>query len=80
MFSKIDQPAYYEIQVSGSLDTSWSEWFGGLRIESHREGTWLQGSLPDQSALLGILGLVHNLGLVLLLVKRVRDPQSSQDP
>ena len=78
MLSKIDQPAYYHIQVSGTLDGSWSQWFGGLRIEAHGDETGLQGALPDQSALLGILGLVHNLGLVLLSVKRVRESLSSQ--
>ena len=67
---KMDQPADYEIQVSGLLDDSWSEWFGGLRIKAQQDRTWLQGTLPDQSALLGILGLIHNLGLVILSVKR----------
>ena len=31
----LDQPATYQIKVSGQLDQSWSEWAGGMTIEEN---------------------------------------------
>jgi pimeloyl-ACP methyl ester carboxylesterase len=43
-------------QIQGHLDPSWSDRFGGFRIEQQEAGaTLLSGSLPDQAALHGLL-------------------------
>lgn len=62
----------YEIEVGGELDTQWSEWLGDLTIYHDGAGnTLLTGTIPDQSALHGILGQIRDLGLVLVSLKQV---------
>jgi hypothetical protein len=40
---------HYVLRVQGHLDPSWSDRFGGLRIEPQEAGTTLlSGSLPDK--------------------------------
>ena len=64
-------PARYDIGVvGGALDVGWSEWFEGLHIESQGDETTLSGTLPDQSALLGILEKLADLGLSVVTVRR----------
>jgi hypothetical protein len=55
------------IRLRGHLDSSWQDWFGGLRIEQQdSDATLLAGSLPDQAALQGILLQIVRLGLTLI--------------
>ena len=69
---KPSQSAYYEICVQGQLDSHWSDWFNGLEVRPHENGeTVIAGSLPDQSALQGILTKVFDLRLLLLSVQRI---------
>lgn len=66
------QPAGYEIRVKGTLSRQWSAWFDGWTISaSDREETVLTGPVRDQSALFGLLAKIRDLGLPLLLVRRV---------
>lgn len=61
----------YQIHIRGNLDSKWSEWIAGLLIK-HTDGeTVLEGSVPDQSALYGILTKIHDLGLTLIRVERL---------
>jgi hypothetical protein len=64
-------PARYEVRVEGVLDSRWSEWFEGLHIENQGGETILSGTLPDQSALHGILEKVRDLGLSVITVCRI---------
>jgi hypothetical protein len=58
---------HYALRVQGHLGPSWSDRFGGLRIEREVPGTTLlSGSVPDQAALHGLLLQIVRLGLVLL--------------
>ena len=56
-----------EIRIKGSIDSQWSEWFGGLTI-SHfdPDGTILTGQVPDEAALYGIISRLRDLGLKLI--------------
>ena len=65
-----DAQVIYTIKVSGRLDSSWSDWFGGFEITTHDEETILTGSVPDQAALHGVLVKIGELGLVITCVKR----------
>lgn len=71
-------PASYVIKVRGRLDESWSTRMAGLHIEVSSEGggavSTLDGSLPDQPALLGVLNALCSLGLPLLSVRLVDLP------
>ena len=78
-------PARYEIRVDSVLDAQWSDWFGGLELRSDGTQTIIFGLIPDQAALYGLLAKMRDLGLCLLLVRRLDPPgpgdqdRSSQD-
>jgi hypothetical protein len=58
---------YYRIRVQGHLDPHWQNRFGGLHLEQQQGGTTLlEGALPDQAALYGVLLQLIRLGPVLL--------------
>jgi hypothetical protein len=65
------RPARYEIRVDGVLDDRWADWFGGLHIIRDGTQTVIAGLVPDQSALHGLLAKVRDLGLTLILVRRL---------
>jgi hypothetical protein len=65
------KPIKYQIHIRGKLDPKWSEWFAGFSITHTNGETVLQGSVPDQSALYGILAKIHDLGLTLIRVERL---------
>ena len=60
---------YYEIKIKAHLDQCWLERFEGLKL-TYLEGdmTLLSGSLPDQSALHGLLERIRDLNLTLISV------------
>jgi len=67
-------PGTYLIRVQGSLRASWSDWLGGMRIRADPDDpgcTVLEGELPDQAALMGVLKGLYDLGMPLLLVEYV---------
>lgn len=74
------EPAWYEIRVESELDTRWREWFGGLGIayDAEYDETVLRGELVDQPALFGVLGMVRDLGLTLVAVERMGQPQEAR--
>jgi hypothetical protein len=66
-------PTRYEIRVGGVLDDRWADWFGGLQLERDGTQTVITGLLADQPALHGLLVKIRDLGLYLILVRRL-DP------
>jgi len=67
-----DRRALYQIEVKGNLDQKWSDWFDGLTITPQaNDATTLTGPVANQAALHGLLAKVRDLGLPLLLVKRM---------
>jgi hypothetical protein len=55
------------IRIKGHLDPGWQEWLEGLQIVHESNGTSrLCGTLPDQSALYGVLTKISHLSLTLL--------------
>lgn len=70
-----DEPASYRICFIGMLDPSWSSMLAGMtltcaQLEDERYVTTLSGQLIDQAALMGVLHLVYDLGLLVVLVER----------
>jgi len=62
---------HVEIRVRGHvIPDQWTNWFGGLAIENHSDGTaQLSGQVADQSELHGILDRIRDLGLALVSVR-----------
>jgi hypothetical protein len=69
----MDRLICYEIRVEGVLDSRWSSWFDGLHVSSDASGetTTIAGPVTDQAALHGLLGKVRDLGLPLIVVRRI---------
>ncbi len=70
------EPALYRICVAGYLDTSWSEYCGGMTIEQTSDPqfntiTLLTGRLIDQSALMGVLNSLHDIGCPIISVEYI---------
>ena len=70
------EPATYRISIMGTLDKNWSDYCGGMAIEHERDPhhhavTILTGRLADQSALVGILNSLHDIGCPILSVERM---------
>jgi hypothetical protein len=71
---EFDQPTAYQIRLKGTLDSSWSDWFGGFNITMEGDETILVGVVPDQSALHGMLAKINDLGLPILSVEKLETP------
>ena len=67
------ESVYYEIRVRGLLGDTLLGAFPGLHAEVQGGVTVLAGSLPDQSALYGVLAQIEQLGLELLGVRSQED-------
>jgi len=72
-----DQPTSYCIRVQGTIDSTWSDWFGGFTITPQNGETVLEGEVNHQDALHGILAKINELGLSLISVTRL--PQRHLD-
>lgn len=69
----------YEIRVRGHLPLGWKVVFEGMEIICLPDGdTALTGSLPDQSALYGLLLSLRDLGLTLVSVNPVKQEGVSE--
>ena len=68
----MDKPASYRIKVRGSVPESWIDRLGGMRIVAVSSTlTTLEGWLPDQAALKGVLDTLYELRLRLEDVTRL---------
>jgi hypothetical protein len=66
-----DQPTSYLIRIQGTIDSTWSDWFGGFTITPQNGETVLEGEVNHQAALHGILAKINELGLVILSVEKI---------
>ena len=65
----------YEIRVQGHLSPQRLSGFEGLTVSHQPDGeAVLTGPFPDQSALLGLLNWLHDLGVMLISVRRLEGP------
>lgn len=70
------EPAIYRISIQGTLDKHWSDYCGGMTIEHEHDPhqhavTVMTGRLADQSALVGILNSLHDIGCPILSMERL---------
>ncbi len=67
---------WYRIRIQGRLDARWESWFDGMQLSCDGDGTTLvQGQVPDQAALHGLLARVRDMGLPLVSVVRGSAPR-----
>jgi hypothetical protein len=70
----------YEIRLTGHLADRWSDWFDGLSLTRHSDGTTLlRGRVVDQAALHGLLQKVRDTGLPLVSLTAV-EPDRPAEP
>jgi monoterpene epsilon-lactone hydrolase len=77
------EPRHYEIRVRGLIGLTLMQAFPALTTASIGPDTLLTGSLPDQSALYGVIHQLEALGLELLGIRclptSVRPDVTDQD-
>ncbi len=62
----------YQILLQGHLEDHWFEWFGGVEVKNLENGqALLEGNLPDQTALHGILNKIRDLNLPIISVTKI---------
>jgi hypothetical protein len=71
----------YEVRVSGVIPAELLSELPDLTVSVEPPETVLHGSLPDQSAVVGLISRIHGLGLRLIEVRRLpageaREPRS----
>jgi len=70
----LDKSASYRIKLRGKVPDSWTDRLGNMTIvETTPEGMTLEGRLPDQSALAGVLDTLFSLNLPILEVSCLPD-------
>lgn len=72
-------PSRYRIKVKGLLDQKWSDWFEGMTITYEENATILEGPIPDQAALHGILARIRDLNLTLQYLIRSEADNKEKD-
>jgi hypothetical protein len=69
-----------EIHFKGQIPAQWSEWFGGLAVQTSDRGeTLLSGLVADSSALYGIISRLRDLGLQLISVNSEEIDEKSHE-
>jgi len=68
------------IRLKEQLDPSWQEWLAGLTILRDPSGvTLLEGNIPDQVALYGVLMTLRRLNLTLLALSIAESPEEPEN-
>jgi hypothetical protein len=70
----------YQVRVSGPIPAELLLELGDVTVTVKPPETVLRGSLPDQSALLGLISRIHGLGLRLIEVRRLSSDESAEGP
>jgi hypothetical protein len=71
--------ATYQVRVSGVIPAELLVELRDLTVSVEPPETVLHGSLPDQSAVVGLISRIHGLGLHLIEVRRL-PPEELHSP
>jgi hypothetical protein len=73
----LTQSATYRIRIAGRVRNGWSDYMAGLQEDLLQEKsgniTVLSGTVPDQSALFGLLCHIRDMGLPLISVEFIKN-------
>ncbi|WP_412736679.1 hypothetical protein [Krasilnikovia sp. MM14-A1259] len=72
--------ASYQVRVSGVIPAELLRELQDLTVSVEPPETVLHGSLPDQSAVVGLISRIHGLGLRLIEVRRLPPDEGSDPP
>jgi hypothetical protein len=75
--------ATYQVRVSGVIPAEVLAELHDLTVSVEPPETVLHGSLPDQSAVVGLISRIHGLGLRLIEVRKLpagEEPDAPPDP
>ena len=72
--------ASYQVRVSGVIPAELLAELRDLTVSVEPPETVLHGSLPDQSAVVGLISRLHGLGLRLIEVRRLPEEEYPQSP
>jgi hypothetical protein len=75
-----DRSGWYEIRLEGRLDARWAARFDGMTLSTGDGFTLLAGRVVDQAALHGLLQQLRDIGLPLVLVRRVETVAAPRPP
>ena len=70
----------YQVRISGLIPADMVAELRGLTVSVEPPETVLHGSLPDQSAVIGLISLIHGLGLKVIEVRRLPGPEKPDQP
>ena len=78
---RLETPSTYRIRVQGRVDSSWADRLGGMTVtedSSYDQAavTILEGHLPDQAALSGVLNTLYEMHLPLLSVESLDEQKA----
>ncbi len=81
--SSMFEPATYRIGILGTLEKKWSDYCGGMTIEhaivlDQNPITILTGLLADQSALVGVINTLYDMGCPIISVECVENGVTSE--
>jgi len=70
------QETTYQVRISGTIPAELMVDFQDLTVTVEPPETVLHGSLPDQSAVVGLISRIHSLGLRLIEVRRLQPDEA----
>jgi hypothetical protein len=70
----------YQVRVSGVIPAELLAELQDLTVRVEPPETVLHGSLPDQSAVVGLISRMHGLGLRLIEVRRLPPDEEPKPP
>jgi hypothetical protein len=70
----------FEIHVKGQVPAELVEELGKVTVTKQPAVTVFKGQVPDQAALFGFLARFHALGLEVVEVRSLHDPEGTDNP
>jgi hypothetical protein len=74
------EPANYEIRIKGRLSDAQLPAFEGMDVTTEPVDTVVYGSLPDQARVHQLLARLEGLGLEIVELRRLPDPEADPGP
>ena len=74
----VDTAVVYRIKIQGTVPDAWIDRLGGLQVTAATpEQSTLEGDLPDQAALIGVINALYTLHLPIVEVTRLKEQKAN---